>query len=151
MNKTLKAQFKHYRLRPDQARGLEKALQTYQALVEEHENLARIEKSWRKKPRCNGSIYFRDGRYMQLHHTPAQVVRHGPCPLHGSRDDGKRLVSYVGTDAAAIEEAQEIVENWQGWQEITHKQAHIALEIQRMNDALDHLINLMTSNRQDRS
>jgi len=60
--------------------------------------------------RCNGSEHWRDAN--ANHRKPKLYIIHPQdcaCPIHGQPEPGKRIRTYVGTDPAKIEGAQEAI------------------------------------------
>lgn len=57
---------------------------------------------------CTGTEHWRDAN--TDHRKPKLYVIHplnGACPIHGSPEPGKRIRTYIGTDPAKIEAAQQ--------------------------------------------
>lgn len=83
--------------------------------------LKKQEQGARGLPRCSGTTHLRDGKYLKLNHSPTQARRHGPCPLHGEKSNGKRLVVYVGADESDQEAANQWQMNWLQWRNLLQK------------------------------
>lgn len=59
---------------------------------------------------CTGTEHWRDTH--TDHRKPKLYIIHplnGPCPIHGSPEPGKRIRTYIGTNPAKIEAAQEAI------------------------------------------
>lgn len=81
----------------------------------------------RRMERCNGVVYWRDKRAMQINHPTGR-----DCPACGDRNGRSRIRQYVGTDAHKQNGATAAIANWQAWIEVKKELAAAVAEYRRV-------------------